>query len=481
MYIKVAMSNLFLQIFVGLCFFILVIVLFDEKKDYLTYSILVIVLAGIVSSFIIPETQHLEFYIEMIDWEVIFFLILMFTIVEILNEKLIFQEISRRIVKKYSSNIRKLFYFICIVSTLVATILEDLSVAIIFGPIIVIACKEIKINPTPFLLGMTICINLASMLTPFGSAENLMIVNAFDLDIQWFLRYFLIYFICATAITLVLLDKFVLSKYINSAWNGFSTNGSSERQSNFLEGEGKQEEKNHKHIFYTDNLSIENSLMNLKVDQKVFKKNIIGLGIFAVLLIVVPTLYLPCFIGLLLFVFLNPVQKENSNVKSPSIAHYFKLVDFKLIFFFMCLFVLVGLMEVNGTILYLETLIQGFSGHNLFGLCILIIILSSVLSAFMDNAPVTIIFIPIIGILISLPEFSLYTVPIMFSFILGVNLGGNFLPQGSAADMMTLEVARTNGVFELSYKKLFRVGGLFALLHIIMGIIYLGAMIYIFL
>ena len=129
---------------------------------------------------------------------------------------------------------------------------------------------------------------------------------------------------------------------------------------------------------------------------------------------------------------------------------------------------------------YLEEIITSFANHSLFMLCVIIIILTSILSAFMDNAPVTIIFIPIIGLLINLPEFNLNTVPIMFSFILGVNLGGNFLPQGSAADMMTLEVAQTNGVLELSYKKLFKVGGIFALLHIIMGIAYLALIIYVF-
>ena len=168
------------------------------------------IIAGTVSAIILPEEAgNLELFVEFIDWEVIFFLIGMFTIVEVLNEKKIFHELSRRIVNKYRSNIRKLFYFLCILSTIVASFLEDLSVAIIFGPIIVLTCYQLEINPTPFLLGMTICINLASTLTPFGSAEDILIVNALDLDFFWFMRWFLIYFIVATALTLCLLDKFV--------------------------------------------------------------------------------------------------------------------------------------------------------------------------------------------------------------------------------------------------------------------------------
>ncbi|MHA1583648.1 MAG: SLC13 family permease, partial [Promethearchaeota archaeon] len=166
--------SLLSQISVGICFLILIFVLFFEEKDYLSYSVLLILIAAGVSAIEIPEARDLETYIGAIDWKVIIFLISMFTIVEILNEARVFHEIAKRIVQHYKHNIRKMFYVICIVSTLSASILEDLSVAIIFIPIIILTCKDLKINPTPFLLGMTICINLASTLTPFGSAENIM-------------------------------------------------------------------------------------------------------------------------------------------------------------------------------------------------------------------------------------------------------------------------------------------------------------------
>ena len=61
------------------------------------------------------------------------------------------------------------------------------------------------------------------------------------------------------------------------------------------------------------------------------------------------------------------------------------------------------------------------------------------------------------------------------------NLGGNFLPQGSAADMMTLELSKKYCVEDLTYKKLTKVGGLFALIHIILGIIYLAIIVFLIL
>ena len=471
-------ENIFLTIFIAICFIVFVFVLFFDKLDYVTYSLALIILAGIVSSFFIEEVRHIEFYVEAIDWEVIFFLIGMFVIVEVLNEKKIFHELARRIVKRYKHNFRKLFYFLCITSTLVASFLEDLSVAIIFGPIIVITCLELKINPTPFLLGMTVCINLASMLLPFGSAEDIIIVNALDLDIVWFIQYFAAYFVVSTLLTLFLLDKFVLKKYLQKQWNSYCEDESSVNIVNLYDQAERDRAENvdREHLFYHDIHSDEHSITEFEVDKKTFNINMFGLFIFLVLLITVPTLYLPCLISALMFVFINPVE-DSRGKKRPSISHFFKRVDYKLIYFFICLFILVQLMEITGSLLIIEQLVTSVSQDNLFVLCVVVLLLSSILSGFMDNAPVTVIFVPIVILLLS--DIGYDYPPLIFAFVLGVNCGGNFLPQGSACDMMTLEIAKQNCVYDLSYKKLTKVGASFALLHIAIGVIYLLFFIYV--
>lgn len=441
-------NNIFLMILVALCFLGVVIVLFFEEKDYIYYTFVFIVIAGIATSIFIPEARSLEFYITQIEWDVIFFLITIFAIVEVLKENKIFDEIARVIVLKYGSNPRKLFYVICIVSTFLATIVEDLSIAMIFAPIIIVATRKLNMKPAAYLLGMTICINIAATLTPFGSAQNILITDAFNLDFVWFIIHLAPYFILCLSLTLILLDKFSLSKDID---------------------------------FCKQNICAEEEVINTileekRVERKKFIRNLIGLGILILLLVFIPELYLAGLIALLIFVLINPVEKKEGK-KSISLSHYLSRVDYKLIYFFICLFIFVGLMELNGTIRFLESIIEGLSSENELVLAIIILIVTSVLSGFLDNTPVVIIFIPIIQVLIGLPEF--YRGPLVIAFILGINLGGNFLPQGSAADMMTLEVSRDNNVKDLSYIRLFKVGGLFALLHILLGVGYLTFLIFI--
>ncbi len=447
----------FLQLFVIFCFIIVIIALFREKTDFLTYSVLAMLAAAAATFLFSPTPFSIEEFILAIDWPVIFFLISVFTIVVILEEQLIFQEIASRITKKFHTNTRRFFWVICLISTLSAAFIEDISVAVIFIPMIISTSEKMKINPTPILLGMTICINLAATLTPFGSAQNILIASKFTLSITWFFASLSIYFIIATLLTLSLLDYFVLKKHLREIWIPHC-----EEYDESLESEHIKE---HELI-----------ILEEPINQKVFYRNLGTLLFFFIMLIIIPDILFVGLLGMLLFVFVNPRRSE-SGKRKPDISYYFKKVDFKLPFFFISLFVLVFCFEKVGLITIIATFVVSIAPANIFLLSVLILVISSILSAFLDNVPVTVLFIPIIQVLIS-SGFS--SVPLLIAFILGINLGGNFLPQGSAADMMTLELSTKYCVEGMNYKKLLKIGGLFALLHILLGIAYLAIIIFIF-
>ena len=447
--------SLFLQIFVIGCFTIVIIALFREKTDFLTYSIAAMFVAVVATVIILPEAITVEKLILSIEWEVIFFLIALFVIVEILEDKQIFQELALRITNKFQTNTRKFFWIMCLTSTLSAAFIEDVSVAIIFIPLIIRTCQKMHINPTPFLLGTTICINLASTLTPFGSAENILIAARFDLSTTWFLLNLGLYFIISTLVTLVLLDYFVLKKSIEKIWLPHCTLNEEPLESYHID-------------------SHELLIMEMPIERKVFNKNIIALFIFIILLMIIPNILFVGIFGALMFALINP--RDHEGKKRPDISYYLTKVDFKLVFFFISLFILVFCMEINGTVLIMERTVLNLAIENLFLICLIILIATSILSALLDNVPVTVIFIPIIQILIVEAGFA--ATPLLIAFILGINLGGNLLPQGSACDMMTLELAKKNHLHEMNYNKLLKVGGLFALLHVIIGVGYLWFYIY---
>ena len=447
----------FLQLFVIFCFIIVIIALFREKTDFLTYSVLAMLAAATATFIFSPTAISIDDFILAIDWPVIFFLISVFTIVVILEEQLIFQEIASRITNKFHTNTRRFFWVICLISTLSAAFIEDISVAVIFIPMIIITSEKMKINPTPILLGMTICINLAATLTPFGSAQNILIASKFTLSVAWFFVSLSIYFIIATFLTLFLLDYFILKRNLREIWIPHCTE--------FDESLEREHIEEHELI-----------ILEEPINHKVFYRNLGALIIFFIMLIIIPDILFVGLLGMLLFVFINPKRSE-SGKKKPDFSYYLKKVDFKLPFFFISLFVLIFCFEKVGIIAIIEDFMIVIAPADIFLLSVLILIISSILSAFLDNVPVTVLFIPIIQILIS-NGFS--SIPLLIAFILGINLGGNFLPQGSAADMMTLELSTKYCVDGMNYKKLLKVGGLFAALHIILGILYLAVIIFIF-
>ena len=441
----------FLQIFVGLCFIGLIIVLFFEKVDYILYSVALIIIASLVTAIFIPETRDLTFFMNAVKWEVIFFFIAIFTIVEILKQSGFFDEIGFRVIKHYKTKPRKLFYVICIVTTLLASVIAGISIVAIFIPIIIVICREIKINPTPFLLGISVCVNLAATLTPVGSAQNILIANEFTLDFNWFLVHIIPYFLLTFVITLITLDRFVLSKFLNN------------------QRKESEDEKNQE-------LSKENPSTDKK--NRPILKNLILLIIFIASLIIISESYLVSLVFSIIFLIFNPDKKSDVSHHKYSLIRYLQRVDYKLIYFFICLFIFIALMEINGTLLLLENLIENLAFENELLLSIIILISTSLLSGFLDNTPVTIIFIPIIEILIASPNF--YAFPLFVAFILGVNLGGNFLPQGSPADLMILELGRINNVKGLTYKKMVKIGGSYAFIHILLGIGYITLIVLLF-
>jgi Na+/H+ antiporter NhaD/arsenite permease-like protein len=418
-------------------------------------------LAAATATFLFSPTPFsIEEFILAIDWPVIFFLISLFTIVVILEEQLVFQEVALRITKKFSTNTRKFFWVICLISTLSAAFIEDVSVAIIFIPMIVSTSEKMRINPAPILLGMTICINLAATLTPFGSAQNILIANEFNLSTSWFFSNIAIYFIIGTLLTLFLLDKFVLRKHLDEIWVPHCNEFDEPLETQHLE--------EHELI-----------LLEEPIPPKVFYRNLGALIVFFVLLIIIPDILFVGILGMLLFVFMNPRRSEAGS-KKPDVSYYFRKVDFKLPFFFITLFILIFCFEKVGITDIMNNFIVNITPGNLFLTCILVLILTSVLSGFLDNVPVTVLFIPIIHVLTTATGLNLPEIPIYIAFILGINLGGNFLPQGSAADMMTLELSTKYCVDGMNYRKLLKIGGLFALFHIILGIFYLGVIIFLF-
>ena len=436
--------DLVLLIIIFFLFFFIILSYTKSNLDFVAISLLCCFIAATTTG--LTKGTEFDEFIGFIEWEAIIIILSMSIITKIAQDSNILEFVAVKLFKLSKGDQRIFFWLLCIITTLLAAIISDVVVVLILAPIVIRLCHFLKIRAGTYLLGMTICINIGSILTPFSSGENIIISTAFtQLDTLYFIQFYWIISFILLFFTIFLLDKFVLSK------------------------EPKIEELQKK--FVIDLIDTDIMVKN----KKMFYFNSIAIIITIILFGILPLLYLTAIISALILVLVN------RNYTKKPMSELLKDIEWEILFFFISLYVVVGCLKEAGFAELFEMI--PFEVLNPFVLALVILVIISFISGVVANTPTALIFIPIIGILIapvSEGGFGFAAVPLLFSLIIGINLGGNFLPSGAACDMMTLKIARDSGVENFNYKRLLKMGALFALIHIGIAIIALLILVPIF-
>ncbi|MFW9999288.1 MAG: SLC13 family permease [Candidatus Hermodarchaeota archaeon] len=430
------MEDLWLLIVIFVIFIIILISYSSKKLDFVSISLLCCFTAGTITG--ITKGLTISTFISFIEFEAIIVILCMSIITKIAQDSNILEFLAVKLFKVSKGNRKIFFYLLCFITTILAAIISDVVVVLILAPVVIRLCRFLRIRAGTYLLGMTICINIGSIITPFSSGENIIISAAFNLDTVYFITYYWVFSFFLLFITAFLIDKFQLSK------------------------EPQIEDLQKKYVL---------DLVDAKVmisDKRMFYFNSIAIVITIALFAILPFLYLTAAFSAFLLVLIN---KKFTNKK---MGEFLKDVEWEIIFFFISLYVVVGCLGVAG----FENLFRGipFETLNPFVVSFFILILVSFVSGFVANTPTALVFIPIVNLLVA-PEpfgFGFPSIPLYYSLIIAVNIGGNLIPQGAACDVMTLKIAQNNDVENFSFKRLLRVGATFAIIHIILSIGYLS-------
>ncbi len=422
------MTNIFAIVSTFILFIAIMVIFSREGMDYVAYALLFALISSVMTSLIYDTT--LSEFVSMIEVKPLIFILSLQIIVLIAEKHKIFQWIAVKTLHITKGNHRAFFYLICTVGTVTAAIIADITVAIIFVPLVIRAARILKIEPAPYLFGISITINIGSIITPFSSSENILISSAFNLSFSWFTENFIVFVVLALIITLILLDFTMLRKITPP----------------------KEEQKQVLLEILDPKLVI--------ISQKKFILNSIYFSAVIIGFVFISEYaYLVALFGAILISLFNKTEITKSMAK----------IDWKIIFFFISLFLFIGNMEINGTFRFITNLLEPVLTGGIFLAAILVLLISSLLSGFLANTPTALIFISIFNSIFpnTVPN------PILIAFLLGINLGGNILPQGAACDIMTLNIAKEHKVEGFTYKSLLRKGGTFALLHIGLSIVYI--------
>jgi Na+/H+ antiporter NhaD/arsenite permease-like protein len=128
--------------------------------------------------------------------------------------------------------------------------------------------------------------------------------------------------------------------------------------------------------------------------------------------------------------------------------HIIKKLDWRTLLFFIGLFVTVGGLEHTGVLAALANYIGEISKGSLFIILTIIIWISTILSAFIDNIPFAATMVPVIGNLASASALPIG--PLAYTLALGTDIGGNATPIGASANVVGTAIAEREG-FPISW------------------------------
>ncbi len=396
----------------------------QQKIDYFPIALIIgaIAVVSMLTFGGVSEEQIIGF----INFNALIFIFAMQIIIHFATRNRVLDYMAIKLIHITKGDNRLFFYMICLFTGTLVAFIEDLTLSLILVPLIFRTCRALEIPAGSYMMGMTITINIGAILTPVSSLKNLIIGEEFGWGFGEYIANMGILYLITLISTIFLMDWFIIRK------------------------EEQPTEKNKKILLSVldPGIVIENKFYFLTTV-------ILILASFALMILG----FNPALVALVSAAIFLLIHSKNSNFSDLK-----NEIEWKIIIVFAILFILSNSLSFFGLSELISTGLLSVVNDNIFLAVLITLGLSSFLSAILAGTPVTIILLPIFSSIIGK---GFFPNPIIIAFIGGVNMAGNFLPQGSACDLLTLLLAKKLKVANLDYKRLLKTGSLFATLHFI--------------
>ena len=340
-----------------------------------------------------------------INWETIVFIAGMMIMVEGMANSGFFRWLCMKIAKLVKYQIIPIFITFMLLSFVLAMFIDSITVILFLAAVTVELSQLLKFNPVPMILAEIFCANLGGSATMCGDPPNIIIGTSLGFSFADFVTNTGL--IAVVALVLVVIYFYFIFR------------------KELTENAGK----------------IDPSTLPDPEEAIVSKKGFtISCVIFlcAVVLLVTHSqtgLTVSC-IG----VFIAAVTLITSGKDALDLL---KKVDYKTLLFFVGLFVVVGGLEQTGILTILAGFIGKVSGGNLKVMIAIIIWVSAVASAFIDNIPFAATMIPVIDSLAAAQGIDISI--LAWALAMGTDIGGSATPIGASANVVGIATAAKSG------------------------------------
>jgi Na+/H+ antiporter NhaD/arsenite permease-like protein len=396
------------------------VIIFPQKKAYITLAAAVlVVLFGVISPFE-ALTQH-------INWNILMIYIGSLAIAELFIYSRVPVRIADNIVNS-SPNVGIAIVVILIITGIISAFVENVATVLVMAPIALALSKKIGVAPTLFMAGLAVMANLQGTATLVGDPPSMIFASFADYgfnDFFFFRGRPSIFFVVQVGMLAGALFFYVI----------FSKNG--KQKVSVEKGEI---------LSLTPSVLLILMIAGLAACSFIFNS---GVTLTAGLLVLI--------LGIVGVLWYALIRKENG-------AAVKKLVfglDWETIFFLIGIFIVIGALSDTGLLTDFAGFLNGVIGGNLLAGFIIIIIVSIIISGFVDNVPYIIAMLPVTNRLaldMNIPP-ELY----MFALLVGSCLGGNLTPFGASANIVAMGILKKEGI-RLNFAGWLKIGVPFTLI-----------------
>ena len=339
-----------------------------------------------------------------VNWATIIFILGMMIMVEGMARVGFFRWLCMRLAKLVHYKVLPIFVTFMIMSGVLAMFIDSITVILFLATVTIELSQLLKFNPLPMILSEIFCANLGGSATMCGDPPNIIIGTSFGYSFADFIMNTgAIAGICM--IFTVLFFFFAYKKDL------------------------KGDESIDVSTFPTPESAI--------TDKKGF---ILSSFIFGCAVILLVTHAMTGLTVATIGVFISILTLLSAPKHIPEII---KKVDYKTILFFLGLFIVVGGLEQTGILEIVAGFIGKISGGNVYLMIAIIIWVSAIASAFIDNIPFAATMIPVIQSLAATTGVSLATMT--WALSMGTDIGGSATPIGASANVVGTSVAGKAG------------------------------------
>lgn len=359
---------------------------------------------------------NVESAVSYIDFNTVGVLIGMMLFVAVVKNSGIFEFIAIKSAKIAKGDPWRIMVLFIIITSLLSAFLDNVTTVLLIGPMTIAITQMLEINPIPFLITQIMASNIGGTATLIGDPPNIMIGSEAGLSFMDFVEN------TGVAVVVILAVLIVCFRFLY----GKQLVADVEKTRLIMElDEGK----------------------SIK-DHALMVKSVIMIALVAVGFIMHSTLGIEsCVIALTAAVVMLLIGKQDpediiANVEWPTIV------------FFIGLFIVVGGLQETGIIKMLAEALISVTHGNVFVTMLLLLWLSAIFSAFLDNIPFVATLIPMI---LTMEQTGVDVTPLWWAISLGACLGGNGSLIGASANVVLSGISSKNG-YPITFMSYLKVG-----------------------